>query len=264
MNTIPIINPFGAPVYHGETLSSTMDAARNLAAAGAPHGAVISADFQEAGRGRTRGRSWYGDRGGNLFFTILLRYNSLAAIPSALTLRTGLAVSLAVESFAPPLAGLVRIKWPNDVLILLPPGARKAAGILAEAVGGLAFIGIGVNVFQNKFPPELERKAVSLSRSLRELGLEGMEEDRASRFGLLELILDRLHREIEGALPWRKRLDERLYLKGEMVRFRAGPADSGEIAAGKLLGIGPGGELLILPNGQSEPQAFTAGELEMP
>jgi BirA family biotin operon repressor/biotin-[acetyl-CoA-carboxylase] ligase len=248
-------------VYHEETLSSTMDAARDLAAAGAPHGTVICADFQEAGRGRTRGRPWLGDRGENLLFTILLRYG--ASIPPALTLRTGLAVSLALEDFV-PLAGRVRIKWPNDVLILLPSGARKAAGILTEAGGGGVFIGIGVNVFQAEFPPELRTRAVSLGRSLRELGLGDLGPE--ARFSLLERILVFLHREFEGAAGeggWRPRLEERLYLRGEQVRFMAGPADSGEAEAGRLLGVGPGGELLILPDGQSEPRAFVTGELDL-
>jgi BirA family biotin operon repressor/biotin-[acetyl-CoA-carboxylase] ligase len=245
-----------------------MDAARELAAGGAPHGTVICADFQEAGRGRTRGRPWLGDRGDNLFFTILFRYGS--SLPSVLTLRTGLAVSRAVETFAPPLAGLLRIKWPNDLLILLPSGARKAAGILAESDGSVLFTGIGVNLCQGDFPPELRRKATSLRLSLRELGLEeGLEGE--PRFSLLERILAFLHRELAGpeagesGLPggWRRRLEERLYLKGERVRFIAGPADSGQAVEGRLLGIGPGGELLILPDGGSETRAFIAGELDL-
>jgi BirA family biotin operon repressor/biotin-[acetyl-CoA-carboxylase] ligase len=148
------------------------------------------------------------------------------------------------------------------VLLLLPSGARKAAGILTEAGGGLVFTGIGVNVSQAEFPPELRRKAASLSLSLRELGLE--EPGPEARFGLLERILGFLCRELEGVLPWRERLEERLYLRGEAVRFMAGPADSGEAVEGRLLGVGPGGELLILPKGQPEPRAFVTGELELP
>ena len=271
MKQLNCANSFGAPVYHAETLSSTMDVSRRLAAEGAPHGTVITADFQEAGRGRTRGRSWLGDPGDNLFFTVLLRYPSFAAVPAALTLRTGLAVSHAIEDLAPPLAGLVRIKWPNDVLILLPGGGRKIAGILCEACGGIVFIGIGVNVRQREFPPGLRHKATSLSLSLGELGLEGPEAD--SRFALLESILERLRRELEGASPetggvphpgdtWRARLEERLYMRGERVCFIAGGADSGRPVEGLLRGVGPGGELLILPDGGEE-RAFITGELNL-
>ncbi|MDR3146361.1 MAG: biotin--[acetyl-CoA-carboxylase] ligase, partial [Treponema sp.] len=66
MKTLAIANPFGAPVYHRERVSSTMDEARILAAAGEAGGTVIAADFQEAGRGRTRGRTWTADPGKNL------------------------------------------------------------------------------------------------------------------------------------------------------------------------------------------------------
>ncbi|MCL2319163.1 MAG: biotin--[acetyl-CoA-carboxylase] ligase, partial [Treponema sp.] len=112
MKILPLNNPFGAPVYHEESVSSTMDTARDLARKQAPHGTVITVDFQEAGRGRS-GRSWITDPGKNLLFTILLRYKDIQSIPAALTLRTGLAVSLAVEDLAPSLCGSVTVKWPN-------------------------------------------------------------------------------------------------------------------------------------------------------
>ncbi|MDR2375477.1 MAG: biotin--[acetyl-CoA-carboxylase] ligase [Treponema sp.] len=276
MRTIPVANSFEGPVYFEMTVSSTMDVSRSLADGGAPHGTVITADFQEAGRGRTGGRPWLGDAGDNLFFTILLRYGSFAAIPAALTLRTGLAVSLAIGDLVPPLAGLVRIKWPNDVLILLPQGGRKIAGILSESNGSTVFIGVGVNIRQREFPPGLRHKAASLILSLRELGLEGTGLDGDLRFTLLELILDRLYMELTPpaaggtdsvsrvpAATWRERLEERLYMRGERVRFIAGEADSGRIVEGTLQGIGPGGELLILPPDSGAERSFVTGELDL-
>ena len=50
MQQLAINNPFNAPVYHEETVSSTMDISRKLAVDGEPHGTVIAADFQEAGK----------------------------------------------------------------------------------------------------------------------------------------------------------------------------------------------------------------------
>jgi BirA family biotin operon repressor/biotin-[acetyl-CoA-carboxylase] ligase len=272
MKRLDCVNAFGGPVYFEERVSSTMDVSRRLAAGGAPQGTVITADFQEAGRGRTGGRSWLGDPGDNLFFTILLHYSSFAALPAALSLRTGLAVSLAIEDLAPPLAGLVRIKWPNDVLILLPPGGRKIAGILCEAGGGALFIGVGVNLWQKGFPPELKSKATSLSLSLGELGKPAPAGPGDLRFTLLELILDRLYRELEApggpesgqgeGGAWRGRLEERLYMKGRRVRFIAGGADTGKPVEGLLRGVGPGGELLLLLPGEGE-RAFITGELDL-
>jgi BirA family biotin operon repressor/biotin-[acetyl-CoA-carboxylase] ligase len=125
MRPLAVYNPFNAPVYYEDTVDSTMNVSRMLARRGAPHGTVIIADFQEAGRGRILGRRWIMERGNNLAFTILLRFPCVEGIPQALTLRTGLAVSLAIEDFAPVLSGKVMIKWPNDILIVcegyIPP-----------------------------------------------------------------------------------------------------------------------------------------------
>ena len=50
------------------------------------------------------------------------------------------------------------LKWPNDVLI----GGRKVAGILCERVGDFVVAGIGINVAERDFPPELKGRAVAL------------------------------------------------------------------------------------------------------
>jgi BirA family biotin operon repressor/biotin-[acetyl-CoA-carboxylase] ligase len=251
MEPIPIQNPFKAPVYHEETLASTMAVSRALAAGGEPHGTVIAAGFQEAGRGRTQGRIWHMERNTSLPFTVLLRYGRVEAIPPALTLRTGLAIALAIEDFVPALAGAVRVKWPNDIMIC----AKKAAGILAEAGGGDVHIGIGINVAQKTFPGFLRGKATSLSLAA------GMDILWETRFALLENILRRLHGELENGGDWRGRLEERLYQKGEAVRFAEGAAGSDRVVEGRLAGIGPGGELLIVPRGESEARSFVTGEL---
>jgi BirA family biotin operon repressor/biotin-[acetyl-CoA-carboxylase] ligase len=267
MKTLDCPNPFGAPVYHEETVSSTMDLARLLARRGEPHGTVIAADYQEAGRGRT-GRSWKMDKGQNLSFTILLR---CPALPPALTLKAGLALSLALEDFAPPLAGRVRVKWPNDVMLLggngAGTGARKAAGVLAEAEGPAVYLGIGVNLGQREFPEELRDKAGSVLGALEELrpGEGGAAPDLPARapLRLLEKILPRLHGELEAAVPWKERLEERLFMRGEQVVFVNGAAGSGDLVEGLLCGIGGGGELLLLPRGAAEPRPFVTGELRV-
>jgi BirA family biotin operon repressor/biotin-[acetyl-CoA-carboxylase] ligase len=154
MRTLSLTNPFGAPVYWVETTSSTMDEARRLAAEGAAHGTVIAAGFQEAGRGRVPGRPWVGRPGENLYAAILFRYSGFSAVPPALTLKTGLAIALAVEDFAPSLTGRVELKWPNDIMLYYAGGraAGKAAGILTEGDGKTVFTGFGVNLLQTEFP----------------------------------------------------------------------------------------------------------------
>jgi BirA family biotin operon repressor/biotin-[acetyl-CoA-carboxylase] ligase len=256
MRQLVIRNPFNAPVYHEETVGSTMDLARLLASGGEAHGAVIAADFQEAGRGRTAERSWNMDRGTSLPFTVLLRYPRIEEIPQAITLRAGLAVALGIEDFMPSLAGRALIKWPNDIMI----GSKKAAGILSEAGGGAVYIGVGINVAQREFPAFLREKAVSL-------GLAAQTEISAeTRFTLLEHILARLHAELEpcAASPgWRGRVEQRLYKKGETVCFIDGPAGSAKTVEGRLAGIGGGGELLIIPRGETRARPFITGELRV-
>jgi BirA family biotin operon repressor/biotin-[acetyl-CoA-carboxylase] ligase len=257
---LPIPNPFGARVYYRETLSSTMDESRLLAARGEPHGTVICAGSQEAGRGR-RGRPWNAAPGESLLFTVLLRYPGLAALPRAVTLRAGLALSLAVEDFAPPLAGRVRVKWPNDLMV----DSRKAAGVLAEGDGETLSIGMGVNVAQTRFPEAFRAKAVSLALVLGEAAAAALGPD--SPFLLLEKILPRLCRELgppeTGGAPWRERLEGRLYLKGRPVRFFPGGAGSLPPLEGILEGVGPEGELLLTPPGAPGPVPYAAGELDV-
>ena len=249
-----------------------MEIARILAAKGEPHGTVIAADFQEAGRGRIRDRKWDSEKGKNLLFTVLLRYSRAEDIPPALTLKAGLAMSLAIEDFAPALAGRVKIKWPNDVLILSDfltqrrrdvemkrkeNVGRKICGIYTEAEGGNVFLGIGVNVAQEKFPDALLNKATSIKLCLD----NGNEPD---KFFLLEKILTRLHEALDPENNneyWHERINDRLYKKNEKVSFAEGAAGSEKIVTGALEGISPNGELNILPDGENTVRSFITGEL---
>jgi BirA family transcriptional regulator, biotin operon repressor / biotin---[acetyl-CoA-carboxylase] ligase len=78
-----------------------------------------------------------------------------------LTLMTALAVADALEEAC---CLTVDIKWPNDLLA----GGRKLCGILAEAIetpGGRAcVVGIGINLRDGAFPPELCDRATSVER----------------------------------------------------------------------------------------------------
>jgi BirA family biotin operon repressor/biotin-[acetyl-CoA-carboxylase] ligase len=233
-----------------------MDESRSLAGRGEPHGTAVIADYQETGRGRA-GRPWKADRGKNLFFTVLLRYSDISSFPRALTLRSGLAVSLAIEDFAPVLSGAVLVKWPNDIMI----DSRKIAGILTEADGKTVHIGIGVNVAQTAFSGDISAKAGSILLAMR---ARTFSDPAPGRAVLLERILARLHEELNsGGGSWRDSLEERLYMKDRLVRFAPGGADSGRIVEGVLSGIGAGGELLIIPEGKTAPEAYVTGELRV-
>lgn len=136
-----------------ESVGSTNDEARQLAQAGAPHGTIILAERQTAGRGR-RGAAWFSPPGESLAFSIIVRPPEPKALWPRLALATGLAVAEAIED----LGVTAGIKWPNDVWI----GGRKVAGILIEAGSDFAIAGIGINVSSRDFPAEIAAIATSI------------------------------------------------------------------------------------------------------
>jgi BirA family biotin operon repressor/biotin-[acetyl-CoA-carboxylase] ligase len=123
-----------------DSTGSTNEVVAAEAAAGAPEGLVVSADFQSAGRGRLD-RSWDARPGDGLLVSVLLRPRGL---PRA---RWGLiasAVALAARATCRRVAGVTpQIKWPND---LLAEDGRKLAGILAVESHGAVVVGMGLNV----------------------------------------------------------------------------------------------------------------------
>jgi BirA family biotin operon repressor/biotin-[acetyl-CoA-carboxylase] ligase len=147
---------FGNLRHHRRSLGSTNDLARELAAAGAPQGTVVTADEQVAGRGR-QGRSWTAPAGKALLYSAIVR--PLEQRHLVLPLAAPLAVAEAAEAMAEVSCA---IKWPNDVWI----EGRKCAGVLIEArpQDGWAVIGVGLNVSiePNEFPEELRETATSL------------------------------------------------------------------------------------------------------
>jgi BirA family biotin operon repressor/biotin-[acetyl-CoA-carboxylase] ligase len=174
----------GTPHVHHRVVDSTNERAKELAAAGAPHGTLVTADEQTAGRGR-QGRSWLAEAGAAVLMSVVLR-----PPPEALPLAAAVAVAEAVPVEA-------AIKWPNDVLV----EGRKLAGILVEGrpQEGWAVLGIGLNVSApaGGFPEELREIAASLNGAL-------------SRHEVLAALLERLEARLASPLPevlaeWRRR-----------------------------------------------------------
>lgn len=146
----------GRPRVHHRATDSTNARARDLAAASAPHGTLVTAGEQTAGRGR-QGRRWSAPASRALLGSLVVRRP-----PRLLPLAAGVAVADTVSREA-------ALKWPNDVLV----GGRKVAGILVEArlLEGWAVLGIGVNVAlrEEDFPGELRGIAGTLGRSPEEV-----------------------------------------------------------------------------------------------
>jgi len=164
---------FAGKLSHYPRIDSTNAAAMQAGAAGAPEGSVFLAEEQTAGRGRA-GHAWLSQPGLGIYCSVLLRPSlhetTSTAQNSALNqdgiLLLSLVSALAVQDAVQAITGLnPDIRWPNDLLL----NEMKFCGILVELSsdgGGIrhAVIGVGLNVNQPAFPPELERIATSLKR----------------------------------------------------------------------------------------------------
>jgi BirA family biotin operon repressor/biotin-[acetyl-CoA-carboxylase] ligase len=150
--------PFTPNVLRFDSLPSTNTEAARQAAEGAPEGLCVVAREQTAGRGR-RERAWASPKDAGLYFSVVLRPRLGASEWPLVTLAAALAVRDALEEEC----GLgADIKWPNDLLA----GGRKLCGILAEAVetraGRACVVGIGINLNDRAFPPEIADSATSV------------------------------------------------------------------------------------------------------
>src|ERR1035437_1049546 len=153
----------GGSIYAGKLHFSSVTGSTNsdaIAAArgGAPHGSVYFADEQLAGRGRGN-HAWHSAAGEGLYVSVLLRPQLPAVRLPILPLAAGLAAAEAIRTASGLTADL---RWPNDLLI----GSSKAGGILAEtqteaSTIAFAVVGVGINVHQRSFDPDLSTPATS-------------------------------------------------------------------------------------------------------
>jgi len=217
----------GTPRLHLRSTGSTNERARMLARAGAPHGTLVTAGEQTAGRGR-QGRTWSAPAGRALLISLVLRE------PDGLL---PLAAAVAVADVAGCGAA---IKWPNDVLL----GERKVAGILVERrpQERWAVLGIGLNVALRvaDLPPELRDSAGTL----------GLEPDalKPTLDALLDALRHRLGQEAEGLLAAYR---ERDALRGRELRWQHGAGVAAGIdAAGRLQVDRPDGTRVALDAGE--------------
>ena len=154
-------NALGNPRLHYRLIGSTNERARALALAGAPHGTLVTAAEQSAGRGR-QGRSWSAPAGSSLLASLLVRWPEAAPGPGLLPLIAAVATCDAIGP--EPL-----IKWPNDIVLARDGGLAKLAGILVEGrpQEHWAIVGVGINVAVEleRLPAELQGTAASLGRT---------------------------------------------------------------------------------------------------
>ena len=223
------MSTLGSPRLHLRRTASTNQRARDLAGGGAPHGTLVTAREQTAGRGR-QGRAWVAPPGRALVMSLVLRRP-----PRLLPLAAGVGVA---ELAGPGAA----VKWPNDVLV----DGRKIAGILVEGrpQEGWAVLGIGLNVAvaMEDFPPELRSTAGTLG-----LGPDALE---PTLVRLLDQLGQWLEADDEAVLEAVRRRDA---LEGKQVSWAGGTGRAG--------GIDGDGRLVVITD--TGRVALDAGEVHL-
>ncbi len=234
----------GQHLHLHQELASTNSEALLLAQAGTPHGTVVVAERQSAGRGR-RERHWYSPPNANLYCSIVVRgIGPVLTLPEWLSwvpLVSALAVAEAVQTRA---SLSLSLKWPNDLLFQ----ERKVGGILCESVqissdSPIVVIGIGLNVNMttDSFPEDLRQTATSLYE------ISHMSIDRSTMIAQLLLELERSLDELQryGPDQLRRAYASRCQTIGRRVRLLLGHEQE---LLGTAESIGADGALQIRPS----------------
>ena len=243
----------GHPRVHLRRTGSTNDRARELAIAGAPHGTLVTAAEQTAGRGR-QGRQWAAPAGSSVLASLLLR-----SPPPLLPLLAAVAVCDVVGARA-------AIKWPNDVVVEHDEGGGEGRGGLAKLAGiliegrpqqGWAVLGIGINVAVRleQLPPRLRAETPPDAGPGTGLPAATLGLDRAEVEPTLARLLEQLARRLrEPAQQTLEAWRARDALRGRDVSWTGG--------SGRAAGIDGDGRLLVaLARGGQV--ALAAGEVQL-
>ncbi len=163
LSSLSAENPWRDSIHCYESVTSTNDVLKQMAQQGAPHGTVLVAESQSAGRGRL-GRAFVSPANMGIYMSVLLRP---ACEPTQLMHLTCAVASAACSAIEAALGFRPGVKWTNDIVYQ----KKKLAGILTELGfhpdGTVAYcvIGIGINCNQqpDDFPPEIRQIAGSLA-----------------------------------------------------------------------------------------------------
>lgn len=242
-----------------DTLDSTNSRAAAIAREAAPHGVIVFAREQTAGRGRL-GRQWISQRDAGLYMSFLLRPEQKGQELALFTIAAGVAVAEAIEESTQVLVGL---KWVNDLIV----DGKKLGGILAEMPAGTAvaglngalIVGIGINlsVDSDTLPEELRYKVTSLREacasdvdaSALAASIANMLEDR------LRMLQQREHARLLDM--WKKRS----VTLGREIRATV----NGREIHGTACDISPDGALVVESNGAGRRERIVlhAGEISI-
>jgi BirA family transcriptional regulator, biotin operon repressor / biotin---[acetyl-CoA-carboxylase] ligase len=242
------------------SITSTMDEAARLAADGAPHGTVVTAEYQTAGRGRFGSRTWQAAPGSAVLVTVILDPECIGmALPGALS-RERAPLSLLPLVLGCGVAETLErgwnldaaVKWPNDVMVR----RRKIAGILCEHRYGKVCAGIGLNCTSDSVPAGLSSAATAIE--LEQTAPAPPEE-------VLKLLLGSVQRLFPVCINGKSEQDvrdsihRRLLYRGMNVSYRIPVPGGIETVQGRVAGIDNDGALLL--SGSRGAYRIIAGEL---
>jgi BirA family transcriptional regulator, biotin operon repressor / biotin---[acetyl-CoA-carboxylase] ligase len=229
-----------------ETLGSTNAEALALARAGERGPLWITAQSQSAGRGR-RGNAWISPPG-NLYATLLLTEPSVPEQAPQLSFVAALSLHDAVAACAPQLGPVLKVKWPNDLLV----GRDKLAGILIEGESDPVFavaIGIGVNCAAH--PSDVAYPATDLAANGALVAPDALLSELATSMQHRLAQWDRGQGFAAVRADWLKRAAG----LGEILRVRLAARE----LAGRFQGLDEAGRLLLEQD--TGMTAITAGEV---
>lgn len=226
-------------VYYDSINSTNSEALLILKEKELPEGTVIRADFQTAGKGQ-KGNRWESERGKNLLLSIILYPSSVSPDQQFLI---SMSMSLGIYDFLTQYLKDIKIKWPNDIFIR----NSKIAGILIEntIIGPdieSSVAGIGININQEKFSPEIIPDPVSLKI------LTGKDHDTGLCFRQLLNYLDNRYKQLlygdRDLIS--KEYFSNLYRAGEWHFYKA----EGIIFRGRITAVSVSGILTIEQEGR--------------
>lgn len=230
--------------YTASTASTNADALAYLqqpAESAEPHGLVILADRQTAGRGR-RGRTWYSPPLGNLYLSVVaVPRHGGRGMASWLTWVPLLSALAGADCLSAQAGLMVSVKWPNDLLV----HDKKIGGILCEqtttaqkATAIIIGIGLNINAALDSLPDALRSDATTLAAEARR---------RFDRVPLLADLLLRLEQRIDrlfrdGPTGMAEEFTRRCSTIGQMVRVSL---EQDHVVQGMAESIGPDGCLRL-------------------
>ena len=225
-------------IRHGVVDSTNERAFAALANGSARHGDAHVGTAQTAGRG-SRGRAWHSPEGDGLYASVVLLPDAPPRTPALLTMAAALGVLDLLQSLG---AGELRLKWPNDVLA----SGGKICGILVESRGldpkRPAYVcGMGLNVRQRTFPPDVEERGVT------SLGRLGVDQDPAA---LIVPLLNRLETRLASAFTTPETLVAAFAEATGLLGSEALITSGEEQHRGRIVGFGLDGVSLETPGGR--------------